>query len=129
MIERLKNDDGSETILVTNDQPRTSLPRRILGFIGKKIVVLLISALPLFLIARGIDGLLSGELSIWSRSRGLHKLYGSAATVAAWFHIGFGVGAIGYIFREDVKPMFKWSLWLTALVCLIAGIYRWIQFA
>lgn len=129
MIERWKNEDESEALVVIDDPPRPGLLRRIVGFIGKTILVLVISALPVFLVARGIDGLLSGELSIWSRSRGLHKLYGNAATVAAWFHIGFGIGGIGYIFREDVKPIFNWSLWLTAVVCLIAGIYRWIRFA
>ena len=111
MIERWKNDDGSETILVTDDPPRKRLPSRILSFLGITLLVAFVSALPLLLIIWGVRGLITGEMPMYSRSRGGHTLYGNAAIVAAWLHIGFGTAAIAGIFREHFKPAFKWLLW------------------
>jgi hypothetical protein len=98
-----------------------------LAFFGKAIVILLICTLPLLLIWVGIKGLFTGKLYMWSRSQGGHMLYGNAAIVAAWFHIGSGVGGIGFIFHDDVKPVLKWLLWLTATVCLGVRIFFWIR--
>ena len=127
MIERWKNDDGSETILVTDDPPRKSLLSRILSFLGMALLVVLFSALPLLLIVLGVRGLITGEMPMASRLRDLPTLYGNAAIVAAWLHIAFGTGAIAGIFREHLKPIFKWLLWSATAVCIVASIYRLIR--
>src|SRR5688572_20123115 len=112
MIERWKNEDGSDTIIVTDEPARRSLPRRVLGIIGKTLILILLCLLPLYLIYRGLEGLSTGELTMSIGPRGPHKLYGKAAIVGAWFHLGFGIAIIGYMFRNELKPVFKWLLWL-----------------
>ncbi len=127
MIERWKNDDGSETIFVMDEPPHKSLFVRVMAFLGMALLVVLLSALPLMLIIFGVQGLITGQIDMWSRTRGSYKLYGNGAIVAAWLHLAFGIGAIGFIFRESGKPAFKWTLWIISGVCVAAAIYRMIN--
>lgn len=127
MMERWKNDDGSETILVTNDVVRPSLPRRILGFIGKTLLFLLVSIFPLYLLIKGFTGISTAKLSMWSRTRGIHTLYGHEAVGWSWIMIGFAIGSLPYAFRENLAGWMKWLLGLAATTCGGIGIWRLIQ--
>ena len=127
MIERWQNDDGSETILVSDDPPRPSLLRRIVGLIGKGFLILLFSLLPIYFFIKGIKGLVTGQLIMWSRTRGSHTLYGSDAVGWSWILIGFAIGSVPYVFRETLASWIKWSLWLMATVCFIAGVFRLVK--
>ena len=124
MIERWKNDDGSETVLIADDPPRPSLLRRLLGLIGKGLMVLLLSALPLYLLIKGISGLATGKLSWWSRTRGAVTYYGYEAVGRSWIWIGIALGCIAYMFREEFAGWIKWSFWLIASACLVMGVFR-----
>ena len=126
-MEHWKNPDGSETIVVLDDPPRPSLLRRIFGFIGKTLLILLLSALPLWLLTKGISGLITGKLSMWSRTRGAHTLYGYEAIFWSWMQISFAFGCVAYVFREELTGWLKWSLWLIAAVCFGAGVYHLIK--
>jgi hypothetical protein len=124
MIERWKNDDGSETILVTDDPPRRSLLSRLLVFLGMTLLVIVLSALPLLLIVFGIRGLLNGEIEMASRLRGGYKLYGNAAIIAAWIHLAAGFGFFGFGFHAARITRLKWLVWLVSGLCVVAAIYR-----
>jgi hypothetical protein len=124
MIERWKNPDGSETIVVMDDPPRPSLLRRIFGFIGKTLLFLLLSALPLWLLTKGITGLATGKLSWWSRTRGAVTYYGYEAVGWSWIWIGFAFGAVGFIFKESLAGWIKRSFWLIAAACIGTGAYH-----
>ena len=124
MIERWKNDDGSETILITDDPPRPSFLQRVLGFIGKALLVLLVSLLPLYLLRLGIHGLVTEKLSMWSRISGPHTLYGSEAIGWSWMYIGFAFGFVPFVFREELARWIKWTLGLIATACFTTGTYH-----
>jgi hypothetical protein len=127
MIERWKNDDGSETILVTGNSPRPSLPRRIYGFIGKAFLVLLFSLFPLYLLIYGISGLSTGKLGMWSRTRGSYTLYGHEAVGWSWIMIGFAIGFIPFVFRENFASWLKWLIASAVATCFVIGIWGLIQ--
>ena len=127
MIERWKNNDGSETILVMGDRPRASLPQRILGFIGKAFLVLLVSLFPLYLLIYGIRGLSTEKLNLWSRATGNRTLYGHEAVGWSWIMIGFAIGFIPFVFRENFASWLKWLIASAVAACFVIGIWRLIQ--
>jgi hypothetical protein len=127
MIERWKNDDGSETIMVMVDPPRPSLLQRIYGFVGKTILVLLFSLFPLYLLIYGIRGLSTGKLRMWSRVQGSHTLYGHEAVGWSWIMIGFAIGFIPFVFREYFASWLKWLIASAVAACFVIGIWRLIQ--
>jgi len=129
MIERWKNPDGSETIVVMDDRPRPGLLRRIVGFFGKTLLILLLSALPLWLLTKGIAGLATGKLRMWSRTRGTVTYYGYEALGWSWMLIGFAIGSVPFVFREELAGWIKWVLGSVAAVCFGAGVYHLLKAA
>jgi len=123
MIERWKNDDGSETILVTDDPPRRSLLQRIWGFVGKALIVLLFSAFPLWLLKIGIIGLITKKLRLMIG----YTVYGYEAVGWSWIMIGFAIGFIPFVFRENFASWLKWLIASAVAACFVIGIWRLIQ--
>jgi len=120
MIERWKNDDRSETVLITYDPPRPSLLQRIWGFVGKALIVLLFSAFPLWLLKIGIIGLITKKVRLMIG----YTVYGYEAVGWSWLLIGFAFGFFPFVFREELARWLKWSLWLIATVSFVTGLFR-----
>jgi len=128
MIERWKNDDGSETILVTdNPQPPPSLLRRCLGVLGRVLLILLVTALPAYFLFKGINGIITEEFSLRIRHRGTRILHGAEAVGWSWITIGFVVSYFPFVFRENLMTWAKWLLALLAVACAITGICQFIN--
>ncbi|MEK7781342.1 MAG: hypothetical protein AAB370_07560 [Verrucomicrobiota bacterium] len=129
MIERWKNDDGSETILVTdNPSPPPGVLRRGFGILGRVLLILLVTALPAYFLYQGITGIITEEFSLWLRRQGTHRvLHGAEAVGWSWLMIGFAIGYFPFVFRENLMPWAKWLLALLAVACAITGICQFIN--
>jgi hypothetical protein len=128
MIERWKNDNGSETILVTDDDPPPpSLLRRSLGILGRVLLILLVTALPAYFLFKGVNGIITEELSLRVRHRGTRVLHGAEAVGWSWLTIGFAISYFPFVFREHLTTWAKWLLALLATACVIVGICQFIN--
>lgn len=86
MIRRWRNEDGSETIIIVEDEPRRSFLEHVFRFVGITLLIAFLSVIPTYLIYTGIKGLKTGQI----RMKYGDIAYGDEAITHSWVSIGFG---------------------------------------
>jgi hypothetical protein len=88
----------SETIIISSDasnKPQSRL-RRVLGFAGSTVFIILLSVLPAAAVALGIHGLLVGKMPVKHGA----TLHGDMAISCSWRFIAIGSLWFGWILEE-----------------------------